>query len=817
MTFWQDLKFAARSLVHTPGFTAAAVLTTALGIGATTAIFSVVNGIVLRPLPYPESDRIVAVWNSWDDTPLGGLSPAEYFDYLDRVDAFEHFGVYAPNVAALTGSGEPERVAIGYVSSGVLPALGIRPPLGRVFTAEEDGPGSRVVILGDGLWRRRYGAATDIIGRRIVIDDAPHTVVGVLPPGFRLPVDFDSPDPSQLFVPLGLDRQNLSGRGSHFLAAVARLRNGITAGQASARVRGVAEQFTRELPLQYPAAMRFTALTVPLHEAVVGEVRPILLTLLGAIGFVLLIACGNITHLFLSRGEGRREEFAIRMALGAGRGRLIRQTLAESGLVALAGGLAGMAIAAAGTRALLALSPPDLPRTDAIGIDARVLAFGLAASALVGMIVGLLPALRNARGIRAASAGADSRGVAGAAPSRQRLRRVLIASEVAVAIVLTLGAGLMVKSFVRLLSVDPGYRTDGILTASVTLPEAGYQDGERTAAFFAALLDRVRSQPGVLAAGAVSGLPLMNHRGDLNFQIEGRETAPGQRSRRADWRVVTPGYFEAIGMRILEGRGIATSDRATGPGVVVLNEAAARLHWPSGGALGARMRLGGNAGPGWVTVVGIVNDVRYRTLRDEPQPEMYLAHSQFRFWGTGTVPVRSLTIVARAEGDPARLSATIRREVASLDAALPVDAMRTMAAVRSASVSSHRFVSLLLAVFAGLALAVTLVGVYGVMAYSVAQRRREIGVRVALGASPGLVLGLVMRQGLTPAGSGIAAGLAGGMALSGTLRAQLYEVTPYDAATALLVTGIVALVALLACFVPAMRAARVDPVGALRN
>jgi putative ABC transport system permease protein len=505
------------------------------------------------------------------------------------------------------------------------------------------------------------------------------------------------------------------------------------------------------------------------------------------------------------------------MALGAGRARLIRQTLIESGLVAFVGGAAGMLIAAAGTRALLALSPPDLPRADAVGIDGRVLAFGLAGSAIVGMIVGLLPALRNARGIHAAGAGDHGRGVAGAAPSRQRLRRVLIASEVAIAVVLTLGAGLMVRSFVRLLSVDPGYRTDGILTASVTLPEASYPDGERTAAFFATLLDRVRSQPGILAAGAVSGLPLMNHQGDLDFQIEGRETAPGQRSRRAEWRVVTPGYFDALDMRVLQGRGIAASDRAASPGVVVLNEAAARLHWPSGDALGARIRLGGNAGPGRVTVVGIVNDVRHRTLRDEPQPEMYLAHSQFRFWGTGTVPVRTLAIAARTEGDPARLSDTIRREVAALDASLPVDAVRTMAAVRSGSVSSHRFVSLLLAVFAALALAVTLVGVYGVMAYSVAQRRREIGVRVALGASPGVVVGLVMRQGLTPAAIGIAGGLLGGMALSGTLRAQLYEVTPHDGATAVLVTGIVALVALAACFVPALRAASVDPVRALRN
>jgi putative ABC transport system permease protein len=816
-TLWLDVKHAARSLVRTPGFAAAAVLTLALGIGANTAIFSVVNGVLLQPLPYPESDRLVAVWNSWDDAPQGALSPAEYFDYLDRVDAFAQFGVYTTGFAALTGSGEPERVSTGYVSHGVLAALGVQPQIGRTFRLDDDLPDAGLVILTDGLWRRRFAAAPDILGRSFVVDNRAHTVIGVMPPGFRLPADFGDPDPAQMFVPLGLDRQNLPGRTSHFLAAVARLRAGVTPPQASARIAGIAEGFAIEIPLQYPAAMRFTAFTVPLHEDVVGDVRPVLLTLLGAIGFVLLIACGNITHLFLSRGERRRGEFALRLALGAARGRLIRQTLVESAMVALAGGTAGILLASAATSALLAMTPPDLPRMDAVAVDARVLMFGFAASVIVGLAVGLIPALRSAHGIRAATVGDEARGVAGAAPSRWRLRRMLIASEVAVAIILTLGAGLMVKSFLRILSVDPGYRTDGILTASVTLPAASYPDGERTAAFFATLTERLRSQPGIVAAGAVAGLPLTNPRGDLNFQIEGRETGPGERSRRADWQVVTPGYFDAIGMLILQGRGIETADRVGSPGVVVLNESAARLHWPSGNALGARMRLGGNAGPGWVTVVGIVNDVRHGTLRDTPQPEMYLAHSQFRFWGTGTVPLRGLTIVARTESDPALFSATMRREVAALDPALPVDAVRTMGAVRSASVSAHRFVSTLLSIFAALALVVTLVGVYGVMAYSVAQRRREIGVRVALGATPATVLALVLRQGLVPTAIGIAIGLVGGIALSGAIRAQLYDVTPHDAATAAVVSGIVAVVAFLACAVPGTRAARVDPIAALRT
>lgn len=536
-TCWLDVRQAARSLRRTPGFAIAAVLTLALGIGATTAVFSVVNGVVLKPLPYPDADRLVAAWNAWDDTPRGGISPAEYFDYLDRVDAFAHFGVYVTDVSALTGSGPPERLPTGYVSYGVLPALGVAPQIGRPFHADEDAPGGHAVILSDGLWQRRFGRDRGVIGSRLVIDDVVHTVVGVMPPGFRLPVDFEAPDPAQLFVPLGLDRSNLPGRGSHFLDGVARLRAGVSAEQASTRLALVAEGFTREFPAQYPPAMRFTALAGPLHEDVVGDVRPVLLTLLAAIAFVLLIACGNITHLFLSRAERRRGEFALRIALGAGRARIVRQTLAESTLVALLGGIAGLVLAVAGTSALLALSPPDLPRVESITVDARVLAFGLAASLAVGIVVGLIPALRNGGVRRNDAVGDDGRGVAGATPHRHRLRQGLIASEVALAIVLTLGAGLMVRSFLRILAVDPGYRTEGVLTASVTLPPAAYPDADRTAAFFVSLLDRLRGQTGVVSAGGVAGLPLTNPRGDLNFQIEGRETAPGERSRRADWQV----------------------------------------------------------------------------------------------------------------------------------------------------------------------------------------------------------------------------------------------------------------------------------------
>jgi putative ABC transport system permease protein len=812
-SLWQDLRHAVRALRRTPGFAAAAILTVAIGIGAMTAIFSVVHAVLLRPLPYAEPDRIVSVWTAWDDTPRGRLSAAEYFDLLDQADAFEHLGVWANGYETATTAGTPERLRTGYVSYGVLPSLGVEPQAGRGFTAADDVPDSGVVIITDGLWQRHYGAAPDVVGRRVVLDNRARTIVGIMPPGFRLPDDFDTPEPIELLVPLGLDRRSLPGRGSHFLLGAAKVRGGMSVEQADAHVRAVADGFTRAYPAEYPAAMRFTAGVSSLHEDVVGDARPVLMTLLAAIGFVLLIACGNISHLFLSRGERRRGEFALRLALGAGRMALVRQTLVESAVTALAGGGLGVLIAAAATRALVAISPQELPRLQSVGTDLPVLAFGLLAAAMVGLAVGVIPALQATHG--AASLG-EGRAIAGAAPARQRVRRVLIASEVALAIVLTLGAGLMVKSLVRLLSVDPGYRPEGVLTASVSVPESEYADGERTSAFFQTLLGRLREQPGILAAGAVSGLPLTQPLGDLNFQIEGRETPPGQRSRRADWQVVTPGYFEAIGMRVRQGRGIDPADTVDTPGVVVLNEAAARLHWPDGDAFGRRLRLGGGAGPGWVTVVGIVNDVKHASLRAEARPEIYLAHTQFRFWGGGAVPVRTLTLVVRGAGDPTRLAATLRRELAATDPALPLADVRTMTSVRSTSVASARFTSMLLSMFAVVALAVTLVGVYGVMAYAVAQRRREIGVRVALGAAPRSVIGLVLRQGFTPAAIGIAAGVFGGMALSGALRAQLFQVAPYDAATAAAVCAVVGAVALAACYVPAARAARVDPVTALR-
>ena len=732
--------------------------------------------------------------------------------------SFERFGVYTFDGMTLTQAGEPERLPVGVISHGVLPSLGITPQLGRSFTPEDDPPGANaVVILSDGLWRRRFGADRDVVGRRVWLDRQPFTIVGVLPPGFRMPQELDSPDPSQAFVPLGLDRTTVPIRGSHFLLGVARLRANVSRDQAAADIGRVAARFAAALPADYPPSMRFAATVTPLSEDVVGDVRPLLLVLLGAVGFVLLIACANIANLFLSRGERRQHEFAR-----AHRAR--REPLAAGGRHD--GGKrrswprpAERPVWCAPTRppgCCWRCARPACRGSRRSRSTGRCCSFSAVTSP---SWPSWLASCRRCAG-RAARAGAvhaDGKGST-AGPAHRRIRDVLVASEVALSIVLLMGAGLATRSFWNLLSVDPGYRTEQVLTASVTLPESAYPDPERTSRFFVSLLDRLRAQPGVAAAGAVTRLPLADGGGDLNFQIEGRETPPGTLSRRADWQVVTPGYFEAMGMRVVQGRGIQPADIAGSPGVIVFNESAARLHWPDGDALGARLTLGGRAGPGLVTVIGIVNDIRTGDLTVAPRPEMYLAHTQFRMFGARH-RADALAGDHRPDGGriPTAVAGALRREVAALDPNLSVDAVRTMADVRAASVSMQRFVWLLLGTFAGVALVVALIGVYGVMAYSVAQRQREIGVRMALGATARSVIALVLRQGLVPAVLGIGVGLMGGLLLGRTLRAQLYATSPTDPVTVAVATALMGAAAGLACYVAARRAARIDPILALRT
>jgi predicted permease len=814
----KDLRYAVRALRRNPGFTAVAVLTLALGIGANTALFSVVNGVLLRPLPYSDPSRLVAIRNTWEGnndplTASGSISPAEYFDYRDRLQAFESFGVYAPATLSVTGEGEPEQLPAAVMTAGVFQALGVRPALGRVFSESEDVPGVNVVVLGYGLWQRRFGGARDVVGKRVLLNGAAHIVVGVASPGFRVPDQLSATNPAQLFVPIALSRDSVRIRGSHFLSGVARLRPGLTTERGSVDVAAVARRFPVEYPNDYPAKMNFAAGAVPLLDSVVGHVRPTLLVLLGAVGFVLLIACANVASLLLSRTEGRRREMAVRTALGAGKGRLMRQLLVESVVLALAGGLVGVGLAMALTRLLVALRPQNIPRLDAIGVDLRVLAFALGASTVVGVLFGLLPALQATRLDVQSMLRQGGRGVAGG--GRQGARRALVVGEVAIALVLLVGAGLMTRSFVRLLSVDPGYRVDHLLTVPIALPGSRYRENERVIGFYQELARRMASLPGVVSAGAVAGVPLVSERGDLSIDIEGRPVAPGETKRRADWQVVTPGYFKAMGMRLIRGRGIEATDLESTPGVVVINETLAKRYWPNDDPIGKRFKLGGGAGPGMVTVVGIVADVKQSSLAATPEREMYLAHTQFRFWGGGSI-LRSLSLVLRTTGEPTALIRSVRSEVAALDAQLPLGQFRTMEEVRGESVSQPRFLMFLFSAFSVVALSIAVIGIYGVIAYGVAQRRQEIGIRVALGARPSTVAAMVVRQGMALAVLGIAAGLVLALLLTRFLASFLFSVTPTDPLTLGLVAAALAAAALAASYIPAVRATRTDLVEVLR-
>lgn len=808
----QDTRYGLRGLRRSPGFAAVALVTLALGIGATTAIFSVISGVMLAPLPYGEAERVVEVRTAWENQPAGKLSPAEYLDFR-RLETFDAFGVYAFGSLNLTGGGEPLRVRTAFLTPGTFRALRVAPNIGRVFTPEEDLAEAPVVLLSHGFWEGRFGADADVIGRKITLNDEQVEVIGVMPAEFQLPEDIASGQRAGLFMPLGIDPTTVTNRGSHFLRAVAHLAAGVKLREGVASVESLAEWMVREFPDAYPSDMRFRATAVPIAEAVIGDIRPALLVLSGAVGFVLLIVCANLGNLQLARSDTRRRELALRAALGADRSRLVRQLLVESVVLALAGGALGMAIAYLGLELLGAVRPPNIPRLDHIGIDLRVLGFALAVSAATGLGFGLLPALQVSRADVARSL-ARGRGQAGDR-STERSRRALVVAEFALAVVLLACAGLFIRSFMSLYDVDPGFRPERVLTARISPPSSRYPGPAAIGGFYSQLVSRLSDQPGVAAAGAVSNLPLATTLGDLNFEREGQPIPEGQVSPAADWQIVTPGYFAAIGTPLLRGRVIEETDDADAPGVVVINEELAERYFPATDPLGKRFRLGGGAGPGWVTVVGIVPNVTHSGLDAEPRPQMYLAHRQFRFWGSGE-PVYSMAVVLRSRGEPAPLTATLRRAVRSLDPALPVSDVRVMEEVLSASVSQPRLLTYLLSAFAVLALVLAGVGIYGVISYAVGKRTREFGVRMALGARGSELIGLVIRSGLLLVALGALIGVLGALLVGPLVDGLLFRVEAGDPLVLGLVVAFLAAVGLLASYVPAWRAGRVDPMTILR-
>jgi predicted permease len=822
-TLARDVRHALRGLRRAPGFTAAVALTLALGIGANTAMFSVVRAVLLRPLPYADPGRLVVVWNRWPDWPRSWLSQPEVYDYAAQRATFGELAAFTGDAVNVTGACgaettacEAERVDVGRVQASLLDVVGVRPLLGRGFTRDEDAPGGpRAALLHEAFWRRRYGADPRVLGRTVQLNAQPYTVVGVVPADFRLPLEFAG-DHAQILVPLRLGPPDEKERGGHGLNAVARLPEGLTPAAAQRRVDAFLVSFRRDHERDYGPSFGVTL--VPVADQVRGDVRPLLLVLLGAVSFVLLIGCANVANLLVARAERRGRELAVRTALGAGRGRLAAQLLTECLVLAMLGGTLGLLLAAWAVHAVSAMPPANLPRLDGVSIDGGVLAYTVGVSLLTGLLFGLAPVARL--GGRAPNDPLrQGRGNTAGRP-RARLRQILVAAQLALAVVALTGAALMTRSFARLTAVSPGFAPDHALTLRLAPPSAKYATSSAVRAFYAGLLEQIRALPGVRAAGAVSGLPLDGTIGDWGFMIEGtpppRGHTPGP---AADWQAATPGYLEAMRIPLLRGRTITDADRLGALPVVVASEAMVRRWFPGTDALGKRIRLGGAADTVWRTIVGVVGDVRHAGLDQEMRATMYVPHAQFIATlpdSLGAVP-RSLAVVIRTTRDPESLGASVRALVRRLDPDVPVARVRPLDDVVRASLSTPRLATALLLGFGALALVLCAVGVYGVMSYLVAQRTSEIGIQIALGAQRGAVVRRVMWQGMRPVLLGLALGAA--LAAAGTRLMQrvLYQVSASDPTSFAVALGVLVVVAALANWRPARRAASVDPILALRS
>jgi putative ABC transport system permease protein len=812
-TLIQDLRFGVRMLIKNPGFTFVAVLTLALGIGANTAIFSVVNGVLLRPLPYYEPERLVMVWAErpilqaqigLEDFPV---AVADFVDWRNQNRVFEQMAAMQAPRMNLTGGGEPESVVALRASASLFPLLGARFAVGRAFLPEEDrADADRVVIISHGLWRQRYGADPKLIGQKITLDNEAYTVIGVTAPDFQFPRSDEYPYGAvktkvDLYLPMAFTPELMNNRRMNSLVVIARLKPGVSVGQASAEMNAIARRLTELYPqTNTDKGVRLA----PLHQQAVGKARMALMVLLGAVGFVLLIACANVANLLLARAAGRQKEMAIRAGLGARPWRVVRQLLTESLLLAISGGAAGLLLARRLVELLLAIAPDNLPRAYDIRLDARVASFTLLVSLLTGVVFGLLPALQASKidlGETLKEGGRDAAGLL-----RRRLRGFLVVSEVALAFVLLIGAGLLIRSFARLTEIDPGLDPRGVLTMDILLPYAKYKDG-RSVTFFQQTLERVRALPGVEAASTVSPLPLSGAHGSGGFSIEGRPS-PTEQAFNAGFRTISPDFFKTFRVPLIKGRLVAESDSAEAPPVVVVNESLARNYFANEDPLGKRITLPFDPRPH--EIVGVVGDVKHSALDEEAKREMYFPMAQARF------PPILLSLAVRVSGDPMQMVAVVRGQVWAEDKDLPIFNIETMERLMAKSVAPRRFNLLLLGVFALAGLALAGVGLYGVMSYTVTQRTREIGVRMALGAQTGDVLRLVIGEGMKLALIGALLGLGGALALTRLLKTLLFEVSATDPLTFIVIAAALIIVALLACWVPARRAASMDPLVSLR-
>ena len=804
MTLGHDLRRAVRVLWVEPGWTFVAVATLALGVGANAALFSVVDHALLRPLGFAEPDRLVAVWGSEAGTGLDrhGISHPDFLDFQRGASqSFEGFAAYRPLDLTLTGAGaEPVRVESAAASRELFPLLRVAPLAGRTFSSDEDRPGvPGAAVLSESLWRERWGGRLDILGQPIVLDGRPHTVVGVMPASFRFPTD------ARLWVAAGpLPRNEF--RGVHAYRVLARLRPGVTADQAGAELATVAGRLATAYPQDNAGR---SARVEPMRESLIGRARPALVMLLGAVVLILLVTCANLAALLVARAVRRAREMAVRVSLGASRGRLVQQLLAETAVIATAGALAALAVAAWLVPVLVRLAPPDLPRLDEVVFDRRIALLSLLATVATACLFGVAPAVMATRvhpaGVLRAESGRSSPGRA-----RQRLRQTLTVGQTALAVVLLTGAGLLLRSLSALGHVEPGFRSEGVLTAELQLPESRYPTWLDQARFFETLAERVRALPGVESAAVASGDPFDGGFG-ARFAIEGRPPFPQGKEPEPTVRVVTPGYLATAGVRLVRGRDLLATDRVGQPGVVLVNEAMAARYFPGEDPIGRHLlrRWWAPEMPESWEIVGVVGDVRTVSLENAPDEAIYYPAAQVAFPG--------MTVLARTSRDPLSLAAEIRGAVRALDPQLPLGRVRTMEQVLAESLGARHFYATVLGLFAGLALLLAGLGIYGVLAYDVAHRGREIAVRVALGARRVDVVTLVTRHAAAVACAGLAAGLAGSILVSRVMRGLLFEVGALDPATLAAVVGAVGLSSVLASAIPLIRALAVDPAAALRG
>ncbi len=812
-TLRQDVTGAMRGLVKSPGFAAASLITLALGIGATSAIFSVVKAVLMTPLPYASPERTVQIFTRWTAFEKTWIADQEVIDFRNMSKTMTAIGAWGTGQQNLTGDGEPIRVGVGFVTANLFDVLGARPLIGRLMTAQEDVPnGPQVALLGYPLWQSRYGGDPNVVGKTLMINDVPVEVIGVMPEGFRLPTDFndEAAEPTQLWRPIAWDMTQLSRNHGYY--AVATLAPGQSASSATEDLRAMTTRLTEQGA--YPKAMQFSAFAVPLEEEIRGGIKPAMWLLMGAVGFLLLIACANVANLLLVRGDARLREMAVRTAIGAAPDRLVRQLLTESVVLALLGAVLGLGLASIGLRVLMAIDPTSLPPLAPIRLDWGVVAFTLVLGVITTIVFGLAPALRTLRVNLVESLREGGQATVGG--HRQRLRSLLVVAEVTLAVVLVIGAGLMVKSLAALGRIDLGFQPEQMLTMRVSVPTAAYDTPEKVINFYRQLNEKVRALPGVESAGFMRVLPLATTIGDYGLDVEGFQESPGVNAK-GDWQIATDGVFEAMGARLMRGRWFDKGDTEQSQAVAVINETMARTYWKNPeDAIGGQIRVGGGMSRPWVTVVGMVADERHNGITGVVKEKFFIPHSQWHIATSGSL-IRGGFLVVRTTGDPMALAGSVRAQVRTLDPNIPVANIRPMTEVVTTSLATPRLTGFLMGTFAAIALILAAVGIYGVLSYLVARRTHEIGIRLAVGADRMQVLKMVLKQGLALAGAGIAAGLVAAFGLTRLMQSLLYQVRPSDPETFVIVSLALVAVAILASAVPAYRATRVSPLVALRT